>query len=368
MTLTTAPAVVELDMPDWIGQRAASFRFKHINAVTGEVHPDLTPLRDSTPTLSHDTSRTIKRQIQGLNLGVVDTRLINVIQSRLLVYMIIDDVEWPLGRYMFADSTETVMTGDNLGSTVLYDEMFIVDQQLENGYTPKLLLSPASSFVPLQTNSANSVQDLLSGLPVVSLLEATPYFTSASWPAGTFRGSCLEQLSIDGDWFSPWFDNTGVMRFIRTFDPASAIVTFDLDIGNRVGRNTIFESNDLIGAPNRFVVISNGATTTEGADVPLVGIYDVPSSAPHSILNRGFVISSITERQLNTTEQCQAAAENLGIRQTIFERVELITPPDPRHDSYDVIRWQGENWLELAWSLPLVEGGGMSHIMRKAYS
>jgi hypothetical protein len=52
----------------------------------------------------------------------------------------------------------------------------------------------------------------------------------------------------------------------------------------------------------------------------------------------------------------------------VFERVELSTPPDPRHDSHNVIRWQGENWLELAWSMPLVEGGEMRHVLRKAYT
>ena len=43
------------------------------------------------------------------------------------------------------------------------------------------------------------------------------------------------------------------------------------------------------------------------------------------------------------------------------------TIPDPRHDGYDVIRWQGFNWLELGWSLPMIEGSSMSHTLRKSY-
>jgi hypothetical protein len=126
-------------------------------------------------------------------------------------------------------------------------------------------------------------------------------------------------------------------------------------------------TNDLLDAPNRFIVISNGAVSASAAAIPIVGRYDIPSSAPHSIANRGFVIPSVEERQLDTQAQADAAARNLGQRQTIFERTTLSTAPDPRHDGYDVIRWQGENWLELGWSLPMAEGAAMTHTMRKSY-
>lgn len=368
MTLTTAEAVPELDMPNYLGQRSATFRFQLINAITGFNLGDLKPLRDTAPTLSHDTTRTIKRQVQGISFGVEDTALINTIQSRILIYMRVAGREWPLGRYMFADNTRALTTRGRISGAVLYDEMFIVDQQMENGYAPKILTDATTGSITAYTNTETSVLALLQGLPISVDIQPTPYYTIASWPAGTAKGSAIEQLSIDGDWLSPWFGNDQRMHFIRTFDPAKSVPTFDLDVGNRVLRNSIIETDDLITAPNRFIVISNGAMSAETASTPLVGTYDIPSSAPHSIQNRGFVVPQVEERQLDTAQQCQAAAENLGIRQTVFERTELVTPPDPRHDSYDVIRWQGENWLELGWSLPLVEGGAMTHILRKAYT
>ena len=52
----------------------------------------------------------------------------------------------------------------------------------------------------------------------------------------------------------------------------------------------------------------------------------------------------------------------------MFETVSVTTALDPRHDSYDVIRWQGENWLETAWSMDLAEGGNMTHQLRKSYA
>jgi len=74
----------------------------------------------------------------------------------------------------------------------------------------------------------------------------------------------------------------------------------------------------------------------------------------------------VLDLQLSDNSQAQAVAQGLVNRQTIFERVSLTTAPDPRHDSYNVIRWQGSNWLELGWSMALVEGGTMNHLLRRS--
>lgn len=366
MTILSADVLTQLDMPNWVGQRSASFRFVLINAVRAQRPVELHPLRDTTPTLTHDTTRTIKRQIQGFTLGTDDTALVNVLQSRVLVYMLVGGEQFPLGRYMFADSARLVYTNGRISNATLYDEMFIVDQQLENAFTPitnEIVIIGGSGGVSCD----KALTSLLTGLPITTEIAPTPYVTIGTWTAGTTRGQIVEQIALDGDYFSPWFGNDTKMHFIRTFDPIVKIPTFDLDVGNRVITNSIIESDDLLTAPNRFIVISNGNTTEEGASVPIVGRADVPTTAPHSITNRGFVIPSVTERQVISPLQIGAIAQNLALRQTVFERTELATPPDPRHDSYDVIRWQGEKWLELAWMLPLQEGAAMGHLMRKAY-
>jgi hypothetical protein len=353
-------------MPDYVGQRAATFRFVLINEIGAQSPIDIHPLRDTVPTLSHDTSRTIKRQITGLTLGVADTAIVNVIQSRILVYMILGGVQYPLGRYMFADRARLFYSNGRITNATLYDEMFMVDQQIETAFSPQIAVnigSPASF-----ANCDKAIRRLLVNIAVTLEIEPTQYYTIGAWNAGTTRGQIIEQMALDGDWFSPWFGNDTHMHFIRAFDPATAVPTFDLDVGNRVIRDSIIETDDLLTAPNRFIVVSNGAATEDTAATPTVGRADVPITAPHSIENRGFVIPSVIERQVNTQAQIAAIAKNLALRQTVLERVELATVPDPRHDSYDVIVWQGENWLELAWTLPLTEGAAMGHVMRKAYS
>lgn len=355
-TLATEPPNPKLDLADYVGQRTSTFLFDIVDSVTG-YRQEVNPVQDSVPTLTHDTSRTIKRQIMGLFFGVEDTALFNVVTSRLEVAMQLDDVLYPLGRYIPNSQLIFESTGRAQSSVTFYDEGFIVDQQLSKGFG-------SSAF---GESIQITLSHLLSPLPIQFTIEPSPFAATVSWSAGTRRGYIVEQLALDGDWFSPWFDNTNVMRFIRSFDPALAIPTFDLDEGNKVFRGRVTRSSDLISAPNQFIVISNGVSAGGSESSEAVGVYNVPDSAPHSALNRGFIIPQVETRQLSDQSQAAAVANNIGQRQTIFETIELYTAPDPRHDSHDVLRWQEANWLEIGWSLPLIEGGQMQHIARKVY-
>jgi hypothetical protein len=347
--LTTEPFDPILDLAPWVGQRQATFRFDVTDRVSGLVLGQITPTRDAT--LTHDTTRTIKRQLN-LNLGKTDTANIEPLTQRIDVTMIVNGVEWPLGRYMFTDDGRQTFTSGQLGSVVLSDEMFLVDQQITSGINAR----------GISVN--NAILNVVAGLPVTLVVENTPFTAGESWNVGSARGQVLETLSISGDYFSPWFGNDRRMHFIRTFDPATQLPRFDFNAGNKVIREPIVNTSDLLTAPNVFIVVSNAGDNTTA---PVVGRYDVPPSAPHSKANRGFEIPDTRDLQVTDSVQASAVAIGLGLRQTIFERVTLTTAPDPRHDSYDVIHWQGDLWLELAWSMALVEGGVMNHILRKSY-
>lgn len=349
--LTTFEHDPVLDLDPWVGQRQASFRFQRINGITGENLNEIHPIRNAT--LTHDTSRTIKRQLS-MSLDRVDTATVNVVSDRILLYMTFPNgVEYPLGRYMFTDNSREVFTSGSLANVTLNDEMFLVDQQIERG-----VLGSGKSI-------NNLILEIVDELPVTLALTSSPFTSSENWGIGTGRGQILESLSISGDYFSPWFGNDGEMHFIRTFDPAAQVPDFDWDEGNKVSRDGIVETDDLLTAPNRFIVISNAA---DDPDNEVVGTADVPSSAPHSIANRGFVIPEVQDLQLSSGSQAKAVAEGIAQRLTVVERVSVTTAPDPRHDSYNVIRWRGEQWLELAWGLDMSGGGLMSHLLRKAYT
>lgn len=350
-TLTTTPTRAEFSLLDQVAMRSSTFRFGLVNGVTGEVKEDLTPVRNAS--LSHDTTRTIKRQLS-LNLGTYDTARIEPIVDRVLVYMVTaDGTEWPLGKYMFTDSSQLESTGGDMANVVLNDEMFLVDQQISKGING------------VKKSISATIIKVMEEFPRITLQQEPSFFEGMqAWTVGAGRGQILQDLALAGDLFSPWLDNNGTMRFIRAFDPALRVPDFDFDSGNSVLRAGIVETSDILTAPNRFIVISN----TSENNTPLIGVADVPVNAPNSFANRGFYLVKTEDLQLNTASQAQLVANNLALRSTVFERITITTPPDPRHDSYNVIRWQGENWLELAWSMSLLEGSAMSHSLRKAYT
>jgi len=358
-TLTTQPVVKSFDLDECVGQRQATYRFELTDGVTGMRLGDIHPIRAAS--LTHDTSRTIKRQL-GLGLTATDTAAINTLTERISPFMVVpgatnpDHVsgDWPLGRYMFVDESLQMYTSGDLGSEQLFDEMFLVDQEITRGLNVRGL------------SVAQAVIVTLDGLPVELDAEPSPYTTAEAWGIGAHRGQILEALSLSGDYWSPWFDNVGRLRFRRTFDPAASVPDLDFDLWPRVFADPPpSKGNDLLNAPNTFVVISNASASPDSG--PVVGLAEVATTAPNSVANRGFVIAQVLDVQLSDATQAAAVAQGVAQRRQIFERVTLSTPPDPRHDSYNVIRWQGANWLELAWSLNLEQGSPMVHVMRKSY-
>jgi len=360
VTLTNFPFDPLLDLAPWLGQRQASFRFDLINRVSGIHLGEVHPLRSAS--LSHDTTAVIKRKLS-IALGVNDTADINPITDMIRLTMVFPGgQEYPLGEYVFTDSTYQLFTSGQLSNMVLNDMMFIVDQQIETTFSGRDDSRP-SAFTN-GTDISVTLENLLRDQPIRITIEESEFITTDSWSAGTMRGQIIEALCLTGDYFSPWFGNDGVLHFIRSFNPALKIPDFDWDEGNQVLRSSITQTSNVLTAPNRFIVISNAPTDS---NVPTSGTADVPVNAPHSIENRGFVIPLVTDLQALTGDQCTAIATNLVQRQSVIQTTTVTTAPDPRHDSYNVINWQGELWLELGWSMTLTEGQPMSHTLRKAY-
>jgi hypothetical protein len=355
VTLTKLPPDDFLDLPVYRGQRTERFVFAWVNGVTGEILGELHPERGSPPQLSHDSTGTTKRRLT-FTLGADETAAIDPITDRVLPSMVVGGVTWPLGRYMFTDQDLVTSTGGERGNYTLLDEMFAVDQQLETSYTST-------------DNVRLAILALLSGArgmaPVPPVVEATPYLASGSAAVGQTRGQALDSYATQGDYFSPWFAHDQALHMIRTFDPADEIPDFDFDSGGKVVRDTVHRRSDVLTAPNRFVVTSTAADAAAAG--AMVGTYDVPSSAPFSEQRRGFRIVDVTQAQLVTLAQVIAAARNRGLRATVYDRVTVTTALDPRHDAYNVIRFLGDNWLELGWTMECRPGGAMQHTMRKAY-
>lgn len=350
MTFTTLEITPALDLTTGVGQRSMTATFKLVNGATGMNLGTLTPLRSAT--LTHDTANITKRTLS-LDLGVTDTRAINPITDRIDVTVVIGGVTYPLGRYMFTAATEQQSLAGDMVKCQLQDIMFSIDQETDTGISGR-----GKSVATVITN-------VLAAFDLDVVIENTDFTSAQAWPAGTRRGQILNDLAITGGYFSPWFDNTNRLRFLSSFNPADQVPQFDFDEGNQVFREAVSFTSDYLSAPNRFMVVSNASSSS---DQPIYGSADVPITAPHSVPNRGFVIQQTVDAQVSTTLQATKMAQSLAYSQQILQYTNLSTAPDPRHDSYDVVLWQGELWLETAWSMSLTAGGSMTHTFTRAYA
>lgn len=364
-----------VDLDECIGQRQATYKFVLVDGIDGIIKGEITPARgDGAPTMSHDTSRTVKRTVTPVLLQPSDVDRVDPVRDRIHISMVFpgadsdsSDLEFPLGRFMFSDFTRVPTAGGTWASCGLLDEMFMVDVPLESSFS----ISPSDVIGDLIESADATIRRLLSKMNILIAAESTSYYSAGSWPIGTRGGQVVNDVAQVGDYLSPWFGNDHRLHLKRVFDPADEVATFNWDARKFVLRNSITLPSDYLSSPNRILVISNDAVSGGEAQLSrrqVYGSYDIPASAPHSQVNRGFVYQETYSLPVNTISQANAVARVIGQRTLNVDRVELSTPPDPRHDAYDVIRWNDTNWLELGWSMPLTEGAEMQHVLRKAYA
>lgn len=350
-TLLGVRTVDTLDLLNAVSQRRATWRFDLINGVTDERLGTLTPYCDPA-SISHDTSRVIPRDLR-INLAPSDLSEINSLTDRILAYMTIAGEDWPLGRFMFAADSLLKRTRGDDQSSALTDEMSLVDREILRGFT-------ATGSCD---SSMRAVTDGLL-LPMGRTFAASPYTAQGGWQVGSRRGNILQVLASQGDLYPPWMDNNGVMRSVRVISPEGAVPDLSFDDGYPVVADSITDTNQLLDAPNRFVVVGNGSSSNDAA---IVGVYDLPASASHSIAVRGFAIQQTISMQITSKIQAIAIAKASSAVYAPAQEISVSTPPDPRHDGYQVIRYQDLNWLETAWSMTCEPGGDMTHTLRRNY-
>lgn len=345
--------------------RAASWRFDLYDG--SDILGSLTLVnRDSPPSLTVDVSRSIKRTLTNLSLMPNEIEDIDVIRTSVkLIMLLTDGTEWPQGTFRWADVSRPIYSNMNGityvgGECSLIDQLMIVDQKLDRsvGYAPGTVITDA-------------IAALLSELPIEFNVQAstaaiTPTAEAIAWPIGTSRLKIINELATMIGYHDLYFDNAGVAQLASMPDPLSAAETDTLFYpeGSRVFLGSITRSTNLLDLPNRFIVVNNGATST-----PVYGEYDVPADTPHSFENRGFFVTHVEDAQgVSTQTDAQNAAEALGrLWRFPYETVEFSGPPDPRHDHYDVIEFEGERYLELSWSMALRDGTDMNHTLRRTY-
>ena len=344
-----------------VAQRATSYGFRLLdsdNQPIGELHPSAT----NTPSITHDTSRFIQRSIENLLLPPNETRDVNTVSDRIAPYMLLEDGSaWPLGVFLFTETSRPRYSyGSRITGTTVVDQGYVIDHPVEHSVS-------VAQGEALRTAIIELIQE--AGITQLTVESATASAGQPmSWPPGTHRSVIIQDLCIAAGFLPPYFNHDGVCVVQTIFDVEDKQIYVDTDVTYREGENiyaqSIVESDDLLRAPTRYVIIGNVPD-----QAPIVGVYDVPAGAPYSEYRRGFRITAVRDQQgIATSGDAFTAARAWGINASVYEYVTFNGPPDPRHDAYTVVDFLGERWLEIGWSLPLTASGPMNHRLRKVYA
>ena len=355
MTTTAPPSAATLTMAAG-PSRSHGWRLDVLDthlARVGELHPI-----EPGIVVENNINRDVKRTLGGLVIARTEATSLNYFSNRLRpVWLEGDGTEYPLGVFLIVDAS-TVR--HSWGTSA---ELQLVDQ----GLILTMLLDRSVSF-PSGTPVRSAMLAVLGmvNLPAY-LVDTTDAVLGGTntWAMGRDTWvRVLNDLAAVAGFNSGYFDNGGTYRLRRA--PAAhddTLPDFDYDSPPRVHADSVVESEATIESPNRYVVISTSGNTT-----PVVGVWDVPADAPHSYEQRGYRVVSMAERQGLSLADATEAARAKGLQDAdTYQWASFAAAADPRHDTYNVVRWQGALWREQGWQLPLTVGAEHRHELRRSY-
>lgn len=325
-----------------------------VNNVVGSVQPN----RLQPPKITNDPTRRVFRSMANFVVDAREQLTFPTVSSRVRPRLVLQNgATYNLGVFLFGDATRPRRSwGLELGAT-LVDAGYILDQPVG-----RIVGYPTGTNVV--TAALQLAQEVIATATSVSASGQT-LASPKAYQASDTRQKIINDLLAIASYLPVYFNNDGtmIMRPVSTFPQSQA--DFDYDVGGRVLKDSIVESDDLLTAPNRYVVVDTSATSA-----PVVGSYDVPASAPNSIANRGFPVTKVVNLQglgsiaaANAAAQAQANSDTDTFRQVTFD-----TTHEPRQDTFDVVNFLGSQYRDIGWSAELRAGGKMSHTLRRVYS
>ncbi len=332
-------------------QRSATFRFDLLDS-SGNFIGDLGVDGSNPPTINHDTTRSINRTINGIVLPAGVAKEVNPFSDKIRPMMDVGFRSYSLGVFLFGSSSTLRSSIGKTRTASLVDQTFQVNLPIERStsFSKGTLLTSAIAMVLAETGDFDYRID-----PNPAVVGDTPL----AWRAGVPALTILNDLCTLLGYYPFHFNNAGVGLVRRAADTTAATPTLTYNLGTSILDPSLVESDNLLEVPNRYIVVDTSAILA-----PIVGYYDVPAAFPHSFENRGFYVREVIEVQgLESVLQANVAAAAIAQRDNRHGRAAFKTPPNPLHDSYDLLWVDGTKYLEIGWSLPLVEGSEMQHTL-----
>lgn len=314
---------------------------------------DLHPLRP--PTIRVDTSAAIIRTLSGFEIAAFERSQIDPLSDRVRVAMVTPDGrEWPLGLFYFASGAGS---GESINATFsgsLYDGGIQFDNEMSFAYG-----------LPPHARVTDSLTWLLTYVAGIADAQVEPSEQTAgtplNWAPGTLLRQILDDLCELASYTRAYFDAEGTCRAHRY--PPMELGRCHVYAGGADSR--VLEANQIetaIEAPGRHVVLGTGPSNG-----PIVGVATVPFSSPLHPDRRRFTRTKVHRTQgALDFNHAQSMAQNYADGDPADYRImEITTPPDPRHDIYEVVEYLDEPWRETTWTLQLTPKGPHTHRLAK---
>jgi hypothetical protein len=330
-----------------LGQRVDSFEYELLDrdfSRIGELHP----ATETAVALTASTERATMREISGLEFVGSEQTDVNIFTDRLRPVMVLQNgARFPLGIYVFGEYQRQPW------APRLKDQGHLLDQKVERSIS----VAAGQEIVPIFRGLANEIGIDRMTIEVSARAVAEP----DAWPAGTTRWTIMSKLATLTGCLAPHFDNDGVLRLRPAPNPIDLEPDHIYGPG-RIVAGSVLETNDSYQTPNRYMAIGASSTT------PIVGVYDVPASAPHSIANRGYIVADTFDAPgVADIETANAAARVRYLSDSrSWQTLSFESLVDPRHDLFDVIRYNNDVetsglYLEVAFTQGLAFNGVHTH-------
>lgn len=350
-------------------QFVLSFRFELLD-VSHNVIGHLSPFSDTAPSITNSIDRTIKRQMQGLVLPVSDAMSINTLTDRVKPWAVFGDgTQVPCGVFIFSDttmsrrtfgSTQFASTGSQVTLTgSLLDQLSMIDQATAVGtaYPPG---TPIATALEEQMQRSSALDWHID--PSTAKIRGTEWFVK---PAGTSLLEVINDLAQLGSYYTLFFDNEGVGQILQVPDLSSSDIDFEYGEGGTVFADSVTESNDLLQAPNRYIVVNNSLT-----DQAVSGRWDIPATSPNSISNIGRIVAHQIDMQgIESNSDAAAAAKAFGQADfSTYAWATFDTLINPNHDTFNIVGWRGIKYREQSWGYTCVHDAKHNHELRRIFA
>lgn len=351
------------------GQLQIGFRFDLLDKSHNTIG-QLSPISESPPRISNSINRTIKRQLADLVLPAADVAAINTLTDRVRPWAITGpSAQFSLGVFLFADATRVRRTYSSVqltqpGSQVsqtgsMLDQLCTIDQAVEKtvAYKPGTVIATALDEQMQQSPALEWNID-----PSSARIRGTEWFIK---PAGTSRLEVINDLAQLGSYYTLHFDNNGVGQIRLVPDLVASAVDFEYGEGSTVYSDTITETDDLLHAPNRYIVVNNSLN-----DESVFGFWDIPTTSPNSIANRGFVVAKVIDMQgVESDAEATDAAKAFGQADySTYAWATFATVINPLHDTNNIVGWRGVKYREQSWDFQCRHDAQQNHELRRIYA